>query len=208
MNLNIPRFECFVRDEYLYAFESGHGRFTKGICHSMVTIEGRALGFNVLLNNGAHIGRLPIHALVTSKNAPRIFPGDVWRLQLWDCFSYQSECIEYSHLSGMRCKVFLPDKSCEGGEYWFTIDYYGNASSEEAGDSGWKCHHIIELDNGLLVAQPNNRVCFFEPASVVPFEKTPRYKTMERTWKTEDGTKWRTEDSNAMFYGVQQIKSK
>lgn len=200
LNVDIPQFEVYVRSEFLYDFQQGSEGLVKGLCHGLSAIPGRALGFHVLLDNGAHIGRLPIHALAHRNDAAIV--DEVWRLQLWDCFSSQVSVHEFGWLSGLRVRVYLPDREVMGGEYMFTVDYWGNNGSENAGEAGWKCHHIIELDNGLFAAQPNNRLCFFEPSMVVPFEDAPGYKTMTRTWKCEDGSKWRCSDDDKMFYTV------
>tara|TARA_R100000808_G_scaffold24885_1_gene59069 strand:- start:2300 stop:2938 length:639 start_codon:yes stop_codon:yes gene_type:complete len=200
LNDDIPHFEVYVRTEFLQDFEEGSEGLIRGVCHGVTAIPGRALGFHVLLENGAHIGRLPIHALAHSEDAPS--DKEVWELQLWDCFSAQISIHEFGWLSGMRVRVYLANGEKIGGEYLFTVDYWGNNNAENAGETGWKCHHIIQLDNGLFAAQPNNRLCFFEPSMVVPFDEAPPYRTMTRTWKCEDGAKWRCSDDDRMFYTV------
>ena len=200
LNDDIPHFEVYVRSEFLQDFEEGSEGLIRGVCHGVTAIPGRALGFHVLLENGAHIGRLPIHALAHSEDAPS--DKEVWELQLWDCFSAQVSIHEFGWLSGMRVRVYLANGEKIGGEYLFTVDYWGNNNAENAGETGWKCHHIIQLDNGLFAAQPNNRLCFFEPSMVVPFDEAPPYRTMTRTWKCEDGAKWRCSDDDRMFYTV------
>lgn len=206
LNASIPRFRCLVRAEFLYGLDPARaGQFILGTAHGITTIENRALGFHVLLDNGAHISRLPIHALVTNEDAPRIPVDEPWRCQLWDCMSYHCAVIEYDWLAEVRCKVVLADKTIKAGTYLFSVDYYNSATSEDAGESGWKNHHVIETDDGLIVAQPNNRVAWFEPSAVVPFDKPPDYIVMPRTWKVEDGAKWRTEDSKRMFYETEVV---
>ena len=201
LNDDIPHFEVYVRSEFLQDFEEGAAGLIRGVCHGVTAIPGRALGFHVLLENGAHIGRLPIHALAQSKDAPS--DKEVWELQLWDCFSAQVSIHEFGWLSGMRVRVYLANGEKIGGEYMFTVDYWGNNNAENAGETGWKCHPSIQLDNGLFAAQPNNRLCFFEPSMVVPFDEAPPYRTMTRTWKCEDGAKWRCSDDDRMFYTVE-----
>ncbi len=202
LNVNIPHLEVLVRDEFLHNLDSDQQGYTRGIAHAVSCIKGRALGFHVLLENGAHIGRLPIHALALTETAEEIPLDAPWMLQLWDCFSSTAACTCYDWLDELRMRVYLADKQVMGGTYLFTIDYYNDPLAEAAGDTRWKCHHIIELDNGLLAAQPNNRVVFFEPSMVVPFEQPPKYKTMTKTWKVEDGAKWRSSDDDRMFYDV------
>ena len=84
LNANIPHFECLVRNEYLYNHEKGWGEYTKAVCIGISSILGRAVGFHLLLNNGALIWRLPVSALAT-KPCEHI---EHTTLQLWDCFSY------------------------------------------------------------------------------------------------------------------------
>jgi hypothetical protein len=130
-------------------------------------------------------------------------------LQLWDCFSYDFSVTEYEHLEGMRCRAYLKDQKWYHGEYICTIDWYGTNDSEEPGDGGHKCAHLIELDNGNYCLQPNNRVCWFEPAFVRPFAdgdepKPPDYKTNTHIWKCENQTKWYTAANDRYFYEIEE----
>ena len=72
----------------------------------------------------------------------------------------------------------------------------GDSGPEEAGDGGHKCAHIIALDNGNFAAQPNNRVQWFCPAFVTPFQEKPDYVTNTRVWKVER----ETETRDGFFY--------
>lgn len=206
LNHDIPHLRVWVRDAFLHDLDTTQRGRTPGTAHAVCTIKGRALGFHVLLDNGAHISRLPIHALVTREDAPEVPLDEPWRLQLWNCFSYDAVVTEYEWLQGCRVRVALPDGKHYGGTYLFTVDYYGCQDAEAAGDAGWKCHHLIELDNGLLAAQPNNRVCWYEPSCTEPFpaDQPPAYRTMSRTWSVEDGAKWRPEGEK-MFYDVEVV---
>ena len=102
LNEDIPHMEVYVRTEFLHDFQRGSEGLQKGICHGVSSIPGRALGFHVLLDNGAHIGRLPIHALTHKQEAPK---REVWQLQLWDCFSAQVSVHEFGWLSGLGGKA-------------------------------------------------------------------------------------------------------
>lgn len=65
LNCDIPPTEVWVRDEFLHAHASGHGDVTRGYAFGVASVPGQAIGFHVLLENGAQYGRLPIHALLT-----------------------------------------------------------------------------------------------------------------------------------------------
>ncbi len=205
LNVPIPEFPVFVRAEFLHGMARQYvGDFEAGMAVAVATIPGRCLCFWVLLDNGALIGRLPIHALVTKRTAPQVPADQPWRVQLWDCFAYGAAVVEFPYLQDCRVRVALADRSQVPGSYRFTVDYYGAAAAENAGDAGWKCHHVLELDDGRLAAQPNNRVCWFEPSRVRPFagDDPPKYLTIDQVWRCEDGDKWRGEDSPRMFYDV------
>lgn len=194
-----------MRDEFLYDGDRSHvGHFTEAHVFGVSSIEGRALGFHALLSNGACWWRLPVHALVARPELPEPdLPLD-W-LQLWDCFSYHVAVTEFGWLAEQRCRTVLKDGQWYGGEYVLTFDWAESATAEGAGESGHKCAHMVQLDNGQYALQPDNRMQFFEPATIVPFDRPPRYKTNTRVWKVEQGSKWRTSDDDLMFYGIEQV---
>ena len=198
LNSIIPSFDCWVRAEYLYNLESHKGEFVQARAFGISSIQGRAIGFHVLDERGACIWRLPINSLVTNKNAPDL-PLD--HLELWDCFSYQVSVTEFDHLSGRRCQAILKDASKHEGRYKFTVDWYGSEYAEGVGDSGHKCAHIIDLDNGCLCALPNNRILWADPGIIEkPFEKRPDYKTNTHIFSVENKSKWSA--GEGMFYDV------
>jgi hypothetical protein len=133
LNVNVPRFYCYLRKEFLYDGESHQGEFISICVLGASSIQGRALGFHLLTENGAVIWRLPIHALCHKQNAPEV-PLD-W-LQFWDCFSYEIEATVFDRLQDSRVSVQMRDRSWEGGQYLFTLDWFGSEDSEEAGDGG------------------------------------------------------------------------
>jgi hypothetical protein len=182
LNVDIPRFYCYLRKEFLYDLESHHGEFLQVCVFAASSLAGRALGFHVLTENGAAIWRLPIHALCHKTDAP-VMPLN--HLQLWDCFSYHITSTKFDRLADLRVKVHLTDSIWEGGQYLFTLDWYGSEDAEEMGEGGHKCAHIIALDNGNFCAQPNSRLKWFDPAFVTPFDSKPDYLTSTKVWKVE-----------------------
>jgi hypothetical protein len=199
LNADIPRLYCYVRKEYLYDLQSHRGEFIKACIFGISSLYGKAVGFHALLENGAMIWRLPISALASDQEAPHQ-PLEI--LQLWDSFSYSVSVTEFAHLEGLRCRVLLKDKRAYEGEYVLTVDWYGSNDSEEPGDGGHKCAHLIQLDNGCFALQPNNRICWFEPAFVTPFTDPPDYRTNNQTWKCENQTRWYTADNDRYFYDI------
>ncbi|HEY6372784.1 MAG TPA: hypothetical protein VIX37_19565 [Candidatus Sulfotelmatobacter sp.] len=44
-------------------------------------------------------------------------------MQFWDCFSYEISCTSFERLADARVRVQLKDRSWEGGQYMFTLDW-------------------------------------------------------------------------------------
>lgn len=197
---DIPHIDCWVRKEYLYNLESHHGEFEKGVAFGIRSIQGQALLFCVMMDNGAQVWNLPISALITKKDAPDI-PLDY--LQLWGMLGYDVSVHEFGFLSGARCRVVLKDRTTHDGTYLFTLDNFGSQYSETYGELGHKSFTIIELDSGCLVAQPNNRVLWANPSFIAkPFSIVPDYTINTHIWNPETLGRWVTEDSNKFFYQI------
>ena len=62
LNVNIPRFYCLLRKEFLYDGIEHVGEYVQVCVFGVASITGRALGFHVLTENGAVIWRLPINS--------------------------------------------------------------------------------------------------------------------------------------------------
>jgi hypothetical protein len=201
---NIPHFYCKLRKEYLYNLTKGKGEFVNVKVFAIDSIEGRAIGFDVVTDFGAMFARMPISAFTHKDGAPD-FPLD-W-LELWDCFSYNVDVITYASLKETRCAVLLKDRKWYEGDYMFTISWYGSQYAEDAGDSGFKRAHIVKLDVGCFAAQPNNRMRWFDMDFIIkPFPDNPDFMTNTAIWTCEDGAKWATENSDRYFYSVDEKK--
>ena len=199
MNADLPRhFYAYVRDEFLRGLASGHGRASRCVVFGLASVVGRALGFHVLLANGAQWARVPLHALVADPEAPRLPLSD---LCLWDCFGYDLEAHEFAYLRGLDVDVRIGKKWLPGS-YVCSLDWKGNGFSESAEQH--KVMHLIALDNGCYALQPNNRTRWHEASfTTKPFdlEKPPKYRVNTFTWSAE--TRRHAEDSDAFFYGME-----
>lgn len=191
---NLPPVHVWVKKEYLYDLQSGHGELTPGIWISAKSVEGKALYFETLLTDyGALYDKLPLSAFVwkTDIVEEEQLPLDV--LQLWDCFDYHLTVIQKPILS--RCEVFGKDKKFHPGEYEFTID---NAHPDKnvldqnfsEHDPEHKTFNVIRLDNGQFAAQPNNRV-IWRDSSLTPDELIrPDFKVCTQNYRVETEPKW------------------
>lgn len=162
--------------------ESHHGEFEDAVVFGISSIHGRAIGFHIITKQGAQIARLPIQALVHKEHGPH---NSLHNLELWDCFSYNVSVWQSSYLNLMRCVVQLPNGEHMGGNYQFTLDWYGNNDSENPGVGGFKNAHIIALDCGCFAAQPNNRILWHVEGFANHDLKKPDYITNTRIFKCE-----------------------
>lgn len=205
LNTNTPIIYTLLRQEYLYNLKRNVGSYTPCAIFGAASVQGRAIGFHAMLNVGALIYRLPISAFTSTQHAEHL-PLDY--LQLWDCLSPRVTCVEYKFLRGMAVAVLMKDKETRTGVYLFTLDWHGNSLSDNPGEGGHKCAHVIHLDCGCYCAQPNNRIRWYEPSFITaPFPSPPDYETNNIVWSVENkGGRWATEDSDRMFYSISTEK--
>ena len=169
LNCNIPTLEIYIREQFLYDGSASRvGKFAKAAVFSVASVPGRALGFQVMLENGAVFDRLPVTALVSRPGVSGI-PRVISDAQIWDCPSTEVSCIVYDFLDGLCVDVALPTHRGDvytGGQYVMTFDWHEAPAADNPGQLGHKCAHLINLHTGDYVLYPNNRLCFHSPAWV------------------------------------------
>lgn len=201
----LPPVHVYVRKEYLYDLQHGHGEFTPGIWISVKSVTGKALYFETLLPEyGALYDKLPLSAFVWKEDH-----GDLSldTLQLWDCFDYHITVIQKPILS--RCEFFGKDKQMHGGEYMFTIDTcHENHGIIDTNFSEYDPEHksfnMIKLDNGQFAAQPNNRVIWKDSSLIPENVKIPDFKVCTQNYKVEVTPKWTVGHTDEWQYKTQE----
>lgn len=205
--VNIPPVHCYIRKEFLYDFEKGHGEYEPCIWVTIKSIRGQAFRIESYLPRyGALYDKLPIHAYVSRSDRlepEKFLPLDT--LQIWDCFSYDVTVVQKAFLGNLSCKFYAKDKQFHQGNYMFTVD---NASpdpniidttySEDPEDH--KSFNFIELDNGQFAAQPNNRCIFLDAASNPKELLFPDFKVCTQKYVCETNPKWALGDSDTVMY--------
>jgi hypothetical protein len=131
------------------------------------------------------------------------------QLQLWNCFSYYPSVHCFDWLAGVEGKYKGKDKTFYPGQYLFTIDWAHpetNILDTEHSEipQEHKCAHIMALANGNYAAQPNNRI-IWHINSFTTDNSWPDYKVQNTVWDCE-GSDWITEDSDNMFYDIENKK--
>lgn len=190
---NLPLEHVYVKKEYLYDLQKGHGELVEGIWISVKSVMGKALYFETLLTQyGALYDKLPISAFVWKEDYDKDNQLDLGTLQLWDCFDYNITVTEKPLLS--RCSFLGNDRKMHSGSYLFTIDSCHSDKSVidtnfSEYDPEHKSFNIIKLDNGQYAAQPNNRV-IWRDTSLIPEETIkPDFKVCSQNYSVESRDK-------------------
>lgn len=207
---NLPPVKCFVRKEFLYDFEKGHGELVPCWWVSIKSLRGQAFRIEAYLNEyGALYDKLPIHAFCWKPIEGEPYPID--QLQLWDSLSYDITVIKKAQLQSMKCKIKMKDGGWAFGEYMFTVDSahpdfntLDTGFSEDVEDH--KSYNFVKLDNGQFAAQPNNRMLILEPSSNPKELKMPDFRVATKRWSVETEAKWALGDTNTVMYDNKKEK--
>ncbi len=210
-NISIPALHCYLRKEFFYDQQKGHGEFEEVYAFGATSLMGWATTFTVMSTRGVQFTRIPISALVTIEHEPHL---TLDQLQIWDCFSYNMTCVQYDFLKSSRARVFMKDGSVHYGTYKCTFDWIpdmigGKDTSVAEVPEGHKTGHLIELDCGCFTIQPNNRIYWANPDWVVnPLrnDERPDYQVNTHKWSCETSPKWTTEDNDDFFYAYKNVK--
>jgi hypothetical protein len=201
---NLPPVKCFIRKEFLYDFEKGHGELVPCWWVSIKSLRGQAFRIEAYLNEyGALYDKLPLHAFCWKPIDDEPLPLD--HLQLWDSLSYDITVIKKAQLQSMKCKIKLKSGGWAYGEYMFTVDsahpdfnILDTGFSEDVEDH--KSYNFVKLDNGQFAAQPNNRMLILEPSSNPKELKMPDFRVATKRWSVETEAKWSLGDTNTVMY--------
>ena len=203
---NVPYIKCYVRKEYLYDLEKGHGEFEDCVLIAVKSMQGKALIFEAYLPvYGACFDKFPLSAFVWKKDIKEEEQLPLGEIELWDAFSYDIQIWTKRMLRNCDVDIYVPGKGKVGGEYLFTIDSVHsdpnmiNTSVAEV-PSEHKQFNFGKLVNGQFFAQPNNRMLWYEQ-SLTPSElKMPDFKVSTKYFFCEQDGKWVFGDTNDYFY--------
>lgn len=199
----LPPLKCFVRAEYLYDHERGHGELVEAIWVSVKSIKGEAFRFESYLPQYAALyDKLPISAYCWKPVEGEL---TLDTLQIWDCLSYWVTVVDKPFLKGLRGGFFGKDKAMHFGEYMLTLDTCApdpripDYTFSETIDEH-KSYNLLKLNNGQFALQPNNRCQFYDPAFNPQEMRFPDFKVATRKYRVEQHAKWRLGDTSTVTY--------
>ena len=199
----LPPIKCFVKREFLYNFQKGHGELEPAIWVSLKALRGQVFRIESLLPNyGALYDKLPIHAYVWKEDHTGTLPIDM--LQLWDCMGYRFTIIEKIGLRNLGVKFLGKDKEWHYGNYLFTVDFCSEGMDVDTGFTEvaeeHKSFNFIKLENGQFACQPNNRCLWYDVSLVPPVVKTPDFRIPTEVYSVENISKWSVGTPDSWFY--------
>jgi len=144
---------------------------------------GRSIGCHVLLENGAVVVDLPLHALRSQMVTYEPIP--LSELVSWDCYGWSAEAWQPEAISGLSCAILSEDhKGVRGkGTMWFAIDHMGDGYSmaPEQHKHLW----IVERERDrALMLLPQDRV-LIEDSSFTHIDGIPPIKRQSIVWYAE-----------------------
>ena len=144
----------------------------------------RSIGCHVLLENGAMVVDLPLHAL-RGADVDWI-SRDISDLVAWDCYGWSAEIWEPEYLSGLRCGILTADhKQVEDeGTLWFAVDHVkddGFSLAPEQHKHLW----VVERERDhVLMLLPQDRM-LVEEKSFTEIDGIPPIKRQSVIWSAE-----------------------
>lgn len=179
---DIPKpFYAYVRTEFLYDQQKGHGEFTECMAYGLSSLPGRAWGISVILDTGALVQHLPVSAFTFTKTPAHTHLLD--HLQVWSCYGWEFTTHEYDALSEMPIRVYMKGQ-WENGRYLFTAAPYGDHFSMTPDQH--KHFNFIQLDCGALASLPGNRLLVHDSSFTKMPSERPQYLTNTHLWYVED----------------------
>lgn len=202
---NLPNNKVYVRKEYLYDLEKGHGEFVEGHWITAKSLPGRAFYFETYLPEyGALFDKLPISAFVSEPKTPT--PDlPLSDLQFWNCMDYGVTTIFKQFIGSMDFEIFTRSHKNLKGTYICTLDNYHNSadiidySTAEVPEEH-KSFNILELENGQYCAYPNNRMRVYDNSLTPKVPKQPDFKVSTEYYQVENGYEYRLGDTEEYYW--------
>lgn len=175
--VNTPMLKLNVLKSFLTQDSLDSNTFLECYLISVKSIYGRPLLFTIYTEDGALYSNLPIHCLYLNQLK---FQIELDVAQPYSCISDKIQIIQYEFMKDMDVKCYL-SSGVRKGRYLFTIDYYNDGLAEDP--EQFKTHNIIALDEGPLVALPNNKCLFNDGFFSKQSNELPKYKRNSNYWK-------------------------
>jgi hypothetical protein len=166
IHFDIKPFTCLIRGEFLFDFQSNHGKYYPCKVFAVSSYPGHVPTFQVLVEDKYLYSYVPVHALV---EFPIRFSGFMEEYSYFNCPSGQLTVHTFESLDDEYCQVYNKDGSWRGvGSYMMTFDWQ---------DDNQLCHLINQ--GGCFMLWPSHKIIF----STDKTSQLPGYKKIHSEWK-------------------------
>lgn len=171
-----PAIRLYVRNKYLGLTDND---ITEAYLLSVTSVANRPLMFTVHLETGALWSRLPITALYMNRYLKHETVPTEMSLELaqpFTCLDGSIQVIAHPHLKNYEI-IAKMNNEVSTGHYLFTVDVVGDGLAEDPVQ--FKTHNICVLNNGNLIAYPNNYLLFKDGYFTEKLTEMPAYKRQD-----------------------------
>lgn len=143
----------------------------------------RMMGCHVVLENGAMVIDLPLHALRHTANGTleRVGPDEVSR---WDMYGWDAELFAPPYVTNAMVEVL--DRNHQQmdtfGQAWFAVDHTTDGYALEPAQH--KHLWVVAIAGGLFMQVPQDQLLIYEESFTV-VDGVPPIKRQERVWRAE-----------------------
>ena len=181
-NVDLPRHRYIHVIEAAVHRGGANDKTIPCVWYGLSATPGRMYGCHVLLESGAMVVDLPLHALRHKACATQKWYYD--ESQRWDAFGAHIEVYEPQYLTGLIARVLDRDHEAIAyhGDLWFCVDHVGDGFSQEPAQH--KHQWIVALDSGVFTCVPQDQLLVTEQ-SFTEFGEVPPIKRQTRVWRCE-----------------------
>lgn len=182
-NVALPTHKYVYVAPHFVLRDADHEALIPAVWYGVSVTPGRSLGCHVLLENGAMVVDLPLHAIKSANVAWP--PVTLEEVVAWDCYGWSAELFEPPYLTGLDCAILDSDHrdTNDRGTLWFCVDHLTDGFALEP--SQHKHLWIVERhkDHALLLL-PQDRVVV-EERSFTVIDGIPAIKRQDTVWSAE-----------------------
>jgi hypothetical protein len=188
-NISLPRHRyVWVMSHYVRSSDDGSSQYEliPAVWWGVSVQPNRVLGCHVVLENGAMVVDLPLHAMrwhTEKEPTDRLLPLAV-KYYTWDCYGWDAEIVESSYLDEMRVQLLDDQHKLTGefGELWFAIDHMKDGFGMEPAQH--KHLWVVANSCGRFSWVPQDQLLLYDK-SFTEVDGVPKIKRQEQAWSAE-----------------------
>ena len=188
-NLNLPRHRyVWVMSDYVRKTDDGSSPYEliPAVWWGVSVQPNRVLGCHVVLENGAMVVDLPLHALrwhTHKEPTDKLLPLAA-KYFTWDCYGWDAEIVQSEYLDEMRVQLLDDEHRLTGdfGELWFAIDHTKDGFGMEPAQH--KHLWVVANSCGRFSWVPQDQLLIYDK-SFTEVDGVPKIKRQDRTWSYE-----------------------